>query len=467
MLSPTRYFSTDPNQQSIAVELYEQAVHLPIVSPHGHIHPLLFSDPNYRFPNPTELFIIPDHYVLRLIHSQGISYERLGVPRQKEGWVETDPRKIWQIFCDYFYLFRATPTGLWLIHEFEDLFGVINKLNSGNAQDIFDQVAEKLASPDFTPRWLYKLFGVEVLTTTDAATDAFDHHRAIQASGWSGRILPTFRPDAVVKLDSPGWCDQIVQLSTVSGIDVLDYASYIRALEQRREFFISMGATATDHGVVCADTTPLTSREATTIFQHALNSSVTSLEAARFSAHMLVEMARMSADDGLVMQLHIGALRNHDEALYDLFGSDRGADFPIPCEFTNSLRPLLNRFGNHPGFTLILFTLDETVYSRELAPLAGYYPAVRLGAPWWFHDSINGMRRYFDQVMETCGIYNTVGFNDDTRAFPSLPARHDLWRRVSANWLAGLVTRGIIDLEDAHDMSVDLAYNLAHKAYRL
>jgi glucuronate isomerase len=163
----------------------------------------------------------------------------------------------------------------------------------------------------------------------------------------------------------------------------------------------------------------------------------------------------------------VGAIRDHNDLIYQRFGSDKGADIPARSEFTHNLRPLLNKYGMDTRLTLILFTLDESAYARELAPLAGHYPAVKLGPPWWFHDSINGMRRYFDCVMETAGLHNTAGFNDDTRAFLSIPARHDLWRRVSGNWIAGLLVRGIVEFEDAHEMMLDMAYRLAKKAYKI
>jgi glucuronate isomerase len=308
---------------------------------------------------------------------------------------------------------------------------------------------------------------IEVLATTDAATDTLTHHQTIRASGWGGRIIPTFRPDAVVNLQAPGWRQNIDTLAAVSGEDVTDYRSYIRALEQRRSFFRMLGATATDVSATTPATLCLSENEAAALFDRALRGAADAADAARFTAHMLCELARMSVDDGMVMQLHCGALRNHNPAICTQYGADRGFDIPIATEYTQNMRPLLDRFGNNPQLTLILFTLDESVYARELAPLAGAYPALRLGPPWWFHDSWNGIRRYFDQVIETAGIYNTVGFNDDTRAFLSIPARHDVWRRAAANWLAGLVVRQMIDRSDAEELAQELAVGLARRAYRL
>ncbi len=466
-LLPDRFFSPDPAQRQVARQLYEQVAGLPLICPHGHVDPRLFADPDYTFGSPTELFLIPDHYIFRMLYSQGVPLEDLAIPRRDGGATETDHRRAWQRFADHFYLFRGTPTGIWLREEFSQLFGITATLNSQNAQALYDEMAARLQTLVFSPRLMFEQFNIEVLCTTDAAADPLIHHQTIQQSGWRGRVLPTFRPDAVVNLDTENWREHIAALSQASGIEVVDYKSFIRALEQRRGFFKTMGATATDHAALTAYTAPLSSRDATTIFQRALQNEATTHDAAAFTGHMLMEMARMSVEDGLVMQLHVGAYRNHNDLILQQFGRDMGADIPIATEFTQNLRPLLNRFGNNREFTLILFNLDETTYSRELAPLAGHYPAVRLGPPWWFFDSLNGMRRYFDQVLETAGLYNTAGFNDDTRAFPSIPARHQLWRRAAADWVAGLVVRHIVDEVEGLEMVRELAYGLAKKAYKL
>ena len=465
-MPPDRYFDPDPTQRRIARELYDSVADLPLICPHGHVDPRLFADENATFGTPAELLIIPDHYVFRMLYSQGIPLESLGVPRDDGGLVEQDHRQIWQIFADNFYLFRGTPTGAWLTHELHVVFGIIEKLTSQTAQAIYDQIEAKLATPEFRPRALFERFNIEVLCTTDAATDPLPHHQAIRDSGWGGDIRPTFRPDAVVNLLTPGWRDNIVALSEVSGVTVHSYPTFIQALEERRAFFKSMGATATDHAAVSAYTSELSPSEAEAIFQRALRGEATPDDARRFTAHLIMESARMSIEDRLVMQFHVGSVRNHNHLVFDLFGPDSGCDIPQRSEFAHNLRPLLNKYGNDPRLTFIVFTLDESTYARELAPLAGHYPALKLGPPWWFHDSVNGMMRYFQQVMETAGLHNTVGFNDDTRAFPSIPARHDLWRRVSANWLAGLVVRGIVELNDAREMIQDMAYRLAKGAYR-
>jgi glucuronate isomerase len=466
-LDPDRYFDPEPGQRKIARKLYQSLADLPIISPHGHVDPTLFVDEGASFGTPAELLIIPDHYVFRMLYSQGISLESLGIPRVDGGPVETDHRKIWQVFAENFYLFRGTPSGAWLTSELVEVFGISQKLNGATAQEIYDQVAEKLEQPEFRPRALFERFNIKVLCTTDAATDTLDAHQKIRASGWEGNICPTFRPDNVFNLRTPGWQKNIATLSAVSGIDIRSYSSFIEAVEKQRTVFKALGATASDHAAVSAYTHELSSNEAENLFQHALNDKATEDESEQFVAHMLMESARMSLEDGLVMQVHIGSNRNHNRSIFEKFGPDKGADIPRRSEFTHNLSALLNKYGNEPDLSLILFTLDESTLARELAPLAGHYPALKLGPPWWFYDSVNGMKRYFDLVMETAGIYNTIGFNDDTRAFPSIPARHDVWRRVSANWLAGLVIRGIVDLEDAHAMILDMAYNLAKKAYRL
>lgn len=463
-MNPDRFLSPDPITRNIARDLYQVVAKPPIVSPHGHVDPRLFSDPNATFGTPADLFIIPDHYITRMLYSQGIPLEKL---------LTGDHRGIWRLFCENFHLFRGTPSGIWLTHELSEVFGVDEKPSASNADRLFDSLSEKLSSPEFSPRKLFERFNIEVLCTTDAATDTLEHHQIIRQSGWKGNIRPTFRPDGVVNLDAPNWKGNIDKLSEVSGIEVKDYKSFVQALEQRRAFFKSMGATATDHAALTPATAELSDVEAEEIFQRALNGSPKPNDATQFTAHMLMEMGRMSVDDGLVMQLHPGSLRNHNDIVFQRFGMDKGADIPIQTEYTRNLLPLLNKYGNpstgseQARLTLILFTLDETTYSRELATLAGHYPALKLGPPWWFHDSLNGMARYFDQVMETAGIYNTAGFNDDTRAFCSIPARHDVWRRASANWLAGLVVRHIVDENDANEMIQELAVRLARRAYKL
>jgi glucuronate isomerase len=465
-LHEDRFFDPDPTIRRIARELYSQTRALPIVGPHGHVDPSSLAE-NRPFPEPTALILIPDHYIFRMLYSQGVGLEALGIPTRDGTPVETDPRAIWQIFGEKWYLFRGTPTGAWLDHELHEVFGIRQRLTGATAQEIYDEIAGKLATPEFLPRALFERFDIEVLTTTDAATDTLEHHQAIRDSGWSGRVIPCFRPDAVLRISLPGWHGEIDALSRVSGISVTDYRSFIQALEERRTFFRSLGATATDHAVLQPFTERISDSAADSLFQRALKREASAEDQRRFEAHMLMEMARMSAEDGLVMQIHPGSLRDHNQLIFERFGQDKGCDIPVATEFTSNLRALLNAHGNDPNFRLVLFTLDESTYARELAPLAGHYPAVRLGPAWWFHDSIEGMTRYRQRTTETAGIYNTAGFNDDTRAFCSIPARHDLSRRVDANFLARLVARHIIDLSDAHQMARALAYDLAKDTYRL
>jgi glucuronate isomerase len=468
-----RIFAPDPSQRRVARDLYDGIADLPIVSPHGHVAPRLLADPDAAFGTPTELLITPDHYILRMLYSQGIPLEALGVPARDTAGSplgpapEPDPRRVWQLFADNLFLFRGTPSGIWFAAELRDVFGTAEPLTPGNAGAIYDELSAKLASPDFRPRALYERFGIETLCTTDDAADPLAGHKAIRASGWAGDVRPTFRPDGVVNILAPGWRDRLNALAAATGREIARTATLIAALEERRLFFRSMGAVAADHGVESAFTGSLGEAEADAILARALRGEATPDEARLFTGHMLMEFARMSVEDGLVMQLHVGSLRNHNGPLFERFGADVGADIPVAAEFTRNLRPLLNRFGNDPRLTLIVFTLDESAAARELAPLAGHYPAMRLGPPWWFQDSPNGIARYFDQVMETAGLHNTVGFNDDTRAFCSIPVRHDVWRRCSANWLAGLVVRGIIDAAEAGIMAHELAYGLAKRAYRL
>jgi len=393
--------------------------------------------------------------------------EDLGVPARDGTPVETDHRRIWQIFAENFHLFRATPTGLWLSDELVNVFGVEEKLDGGSAGRIYDHLEERLAGPEYRPRALFERFGVEVLCTTDSATDPLDHHRSLKEEGWDGRVRPTFRPDGVMNLDAPGWRENVEALSDASGTDVTDYRAFVEALEERRAYFKEMGAVATDHSATTPHTERLPETEAERIFARALRGEATEEDAGRFTAHMLMEMARMSREDRLLMQLHAGSLRNHNGAVYRRFGLDAGADIPVAADWTRGLKELLNESGNDPRFRLIVFALDEAAYSRELAPLAGHYPALVLGAPWWFFDSPLGMRRYLDAVVETAGIYNLSGFNDDTRAFASIPSRHDVWRRVTCDWLAGLVATHTVDEEDAAEIAQELAYGLAKRAYGL
>lgn len=466
ILHEDRFFDSDPSIRNAARELYNESKTLPIVSPHGHVDPIIFVE-NKPFPNPTELFISPDHYVFRMLYSQGIKLEELNIPQRGGNTLSVDPKKVWQIFGDNYFLFNGTPSGVWLDYEFNIVFGIKEKLNGKNAQKFYNIINEKLQTEEFLPRNLFKQFQIEILSTTDAANDQLVYHKAIKKSGWDGKIIPCFRPDALTNLENPVWLEDIKVLEGLVGFEISNYEAFIKAIELRREYFKSLGATSTDHGTLTPYTHKLTKDEVEAIFSRALRGEIYNDDSSLFTANMLMEMARMSCDDGLTMQIHSGSNRNHNSVIYDEFGLDKGCDIPQQTEYTNNLKELLNVYGNNPNFTLIVFTLDETTYSRELAPLAGHYPSMKLGPAWWFHDSIEGMTRYRQMVTETAGFYNTVGFNDDTRAFISIPARHDLARRVDANFLGGLVARHIISLSEARIIMNDLTYNLVKKAYKL
>jgi glucuronate isomerase len=470
-LSPDRHFDPEPGRRRVARGLYETVQGAPIVGPHGHVDPKLLADPEASLGTPAELFIIPDHYVFRMLYSQGVPMEDMGVQTRDGSPVETDHRRIWQRFAENFYLFRATPTGMWLKEELTDVFGVEEDLTGENAQRVYDHLEERLSQPEFSPRFLFNRFNIEVLCTTDGASDSLESHASLQREGWGARVRPTFRPDGVANIDAPSgdsWRREIEELSAASNIEITDYRSFIEALEERRDFFREMGAVATDHSARTPYTARLSEAEAQTLFARGLAGEATGEDAERFTGHLFMEFARMSAEDGLVMQLHIGSLRSHNALVAERFGSaDKGADIPLATEWTRNLKPLLNEYGNHSAFRLIVYTLDESTYSRELAPMAGHYPALYLGAPWWFFDSPNGMRRYLDAVTETAGIYNLAGFNDDTRAFASIPVRHDMWRRVVCDWLAEKVTRHLLDEQEASQVAADLAYRQARRAYRL
>jgi glucuronate isomerase len=465
MLNPLRLFPADPTARSVAHKLYEVAKDLPIISPHGHTDPRWFAEDSH-FPNPSALFIQPDHYIFRMLYSQGISLESLGVP-QVDGKQNADPREVWRIFAKHYYLFRGTPTRLWLDYAFENQFGLKERLKPENADQYYDKIAAALETPAFRPRALFESFRIEVLSTTDSPLDTLEYHRAIRASGWKGRVLPTFRPDAVIDAEYAGFVQNIEKLGEITGENVGTYKGYLNALRNRRAYFKSLGATATDHGHLTAMTADLDPATAESLYQRILSGRSVPEEQQIFQAQMLTEMAGMSVEDGLTMQLHPGSVRNHNKLVYEKFGRDKGADMPSPTEYTRNLRPLLNKYGNDSRLTFILFTLDETTYSRELAPLAGHYPALKLGPSWWFHDSPEGMMRFREQVTETAGFYNTVGFNDDTRAFLSIPARHDVARRVDCAFLGRLVAEHRLDEDEAFELIQDLTVNLAKKAYKL
>ena len=462
LIHEDRLFPAEPAARKIARALYKHVRALPIVSPHGHTQAAWFAR-NEPFPDPTKLFVQPDHYVFRMLYSQGISLDDLeiGLPQSKNA------RVVWRIFASHYYLFRGTPTRMWLDFAFQELFGLQERLSEKTADLYFDTISEKLRTPEFLPRTLYERFNIEVLATTDSPLDSLADHKAIRDSGWKARILPTFRPDPVVDPEFDGFAGNIMLLGEQTGEDTTAWTGYLKALRKARARFRSLGCTATDHGHPTAQTADLPKAEAAELFSRVLTGNADRSQQELFRSQMLTEMAQMSLEDGLVMQIHPGSTRNHNRKLYESYGRDMGADIPRPTNYVDALRPLLDRFGNERQLTIILFTLDESTYSRELAPLAGHYPCLRLGPPWWFQDSPEGMMRFREQTTETAGFYNTVGFNDDTRAFLSIPARHDVARRMDCAFLARLVTEHRLAEDEALEVAHDLAYRLVKQAYRL
>ena len=462
LLHEDRLFPAEERTRAIAKRLYAGIRDLPIVSPHGHTQAGWFSR-NEPFPDPVTLFVQPDHYIFRMLYSQGISLEELEIASR----TVAEPRKVWRIFASNYHLFRGTPSRLWLDYAFQELFGITERLSAKTADRYYDAIEEKLRQKEFLPRALYEQFKIEVLSTTDSPLDDLKDHVAVRNSGWKGRIVPTFRPDPVVDPAFDGFRKNVEALGALTREDTITWRGYLRALEARRQFFKSVGATATDHGHPSARTADLGEAKAEWLFGRVMAGEGDEEHQELFRAQMLTEMARMSLEDGLVMQIHPGSVRNHNKRLFERYGRDMGADIPGPTGYVHALKPLLDRFGNEAGLTIILFTLDETTFSRELAPLAGHYPCLRLGPPWWFFDSPEGMRRFRELVTETAGFYNTVGFNDDTRAFLSIPARHDVARRVDSSFLARMVAEHQIEEDEAVELAKELTVGLVKKAYKL
>jgi len=462
MLHKDRLFPADPGTRDLARRLFAEVEKLPIVSPHGHTDPRWWGE-NPHFSNPADLFVVPDHYVLRMLISQGVSYEALGIGEARE----RDPRKIWRTFAEHYYLFQGTPSRLWVDHALSEVFGLTERLSPKNADAYYDRIAECLAKPEFRPRELYDRFNIEVIATTDGALDDLHWHQQARDSDWNGRVVPTYRPDAVIDPEAKGFAAALDTLGELTGCDTGIWQGYLDAHRARRSFFREMGATATDHGHPSPRTANLAEAEAAALFARVRSGKLQAGDADLFRAQMLTEMAKMSADDGMVMQLHPGSYRGHNAAVLSRYGADKGFDIPVAVNFTEGLKPLLDSVGMEPDLTLILFTLDETTYSRELAPLAGAYPGLKLGPPWWFHDSYEGIRRFREMATETAGFFNTVGFNDDTRALCSIPARHDVSRRVDSAFLAELVVTHRLDEAEAFELAPLLASGLAKRGYRL
>jgi glucuronate isomerase len=464
-LHDDRLFPAESGTRAVAKRLYDLVRSLPIISPHGHTDPAWFAD-NRPFTNATELLLAPDHYLYRMLYSQGIRLDALGVASRR-GPSPVDPREAWRLFAKHYYLFRGTPSAVWLTHVFVNIFGFDRTLDESTADDYFDGIGASLSRPEFLPRALFERFNIELLATTESPIDTLDHHRKMRADGWRGNVVTAYRPDPVVDPEFLGFADALKRFAEITGEDTQSWRGYLNAHRKQRAVFAELGATSTDHGHPTAATADLSEAEASRLFARLVRGDASPADAETFRAAMLVEMAKMSIDDGLVMQIHPGSFRNHNRSIFEEYGRDKGADIPQPTDYVRALKPLLDRLGNHRQLSVIVFTLDESAYSRELAPLAGHYPVLKLGPSWWFHDSPDGMLRFREYTTETAGFYNTVGFNDDTRAFLSIPARHDVARRIDCRYLAGLVMEHRISEEDAAAVVVDLAYRLPKRAYRL
>ena len=464
-LHPDRLLPPEPGVRAIARRLYEAVRDLPILSPHGHVDPrlLLHDEP---FADPASLLVTPDHYVTRLLHASGVPLDALGVGRGQ--LAEAEAREVWRLLCSHWDVYRGTPVRYWLEAELAEIFEVSVRPSAQTADAIYDQVADRLAKDGYRPRALYDRFRIQVLATTDDPCDDLSAHAALAADPtWSGRVIPTFRPDRYLEPGQPGWRDAVTRLAEVADLDTGDYAGFVRALEARRHYFVAHGAVSADHSHVDVRTDPLEPAEAAGIFRAALASEATEAAAVALRRHLLLEMARMSCDDGLVMTLHPGVRRGHHGPTAAAFGPDTGHDIPLEVEFTDALRPLLERYGTHPNLHLVLFTLDETVFSRELAPLAGFYPTVYVGVPWWFLDAPDATRRFRAAVTETAGFSRTSGFVDDTRAYCSIPARHDMSRRIDAGWLAQLVAEHRLDEDEATETALDLVTGRPREVFKL
>jgi glucuronate isomerase len=461
-LDSDRLFPADPTTRAIARALYAEVATLPIVSPHGHTDPAWFAtdDP---WKNATELLLAPDHYLFRMLYSQGVPLASLGVP-DRNGAPATDPRAAWRLFADHYPLFRGTPSRMWLDHVFVEVFGIDVALEAASADHYFDTIGDALATPAFRPRALFERFDIELLATTEGADDDLAHHAAIRRSGWQGRVVTTYRPDSVIDPEHEGFRPALERFAALTGEDVERWPGYLAAHRRRRADFRAMGATATDHGFATAN---LSFADAEALFDRVIAGTADAADAELFRAQMLTEMAKMSVEDGMTMQIHPGSWRNHNAGLFATHGRDKGADIPSRTDYVGALKPMLDVVGTERDLTIILFTLDESTYARELAPLAGHYPCLKLGPAWWFHDSPEGMRRFREMTTETAGFYNTVGFNDDTRAFLSIPARHDVARRVDCGFLARLVAEHRIADWEAAELAHDLTVGLVRKAYRL
>ncbi|BAF55402.1 MAG: glucuronate isomerase [Corynebacterium glutamicum] len=464
---PDRLLPADPGTRDIARRLLAHVEDLPIISPHGHLEASMFVK-DEAFPDPTSLLISPDHYLTRMMHSAGVDLADLRVG----GHEGKSAREAWRIFMSHWDLYAGTATGYWVEQEFEHVFGInAERLNVGtpeHADAIFDELTDILAKPDFRPRALAEQFNLEVLATTDDPLDDLADHKALADDPtFSPRVLPTFRPDAYTKMYNAGWAEKTTKLIDTAGDGKAGWEGYLQAMRNRRQYFINHGATSADHGLHDTDTTPLSHEDAQKILDKGLAGTATLAEMRAFEANTTYRFAEMSQEDGLVMTIHPGVYRNHSASAQKKFGADIGADIPFQMEFTNGLRPLLSDFGENKDFHFVMFTIDESVYSREVAPLAGYYPAAYVGAPWWFIDEIDAMNRFRSATTGTTGFSRYSGFIDDTRAYCSIPARHNTSRRVEANYLARLVAEHRITESRAAEIIVDLIDASPRRVFKL
>ncbi|WIB78307.1 glucuronate isomerase [Curtobacterium sp. MCPF17_002] len=448
---PDRLFAADPGARAVARTVYAAVADAPIISPHGHVDAALIAD-DQPFADPASLLITPDHYVLRLLHANGVGLEALGRADLSGTGTVPPGRTMWRQLAEHWDDFLATPVRYWFETELHDVFGLTEQPSAANADQQYDHIAALLQQPQMRPRALFDAFGIEVLATTDDPTaDLAAHARLAADPTFTGRVLPTFRADAVFDPSRSDWRHVVTSIGEAAGVDTGTHEGLLAALRARRRFFIEHGATATDTGVLDAGSTPLSSSERSRIHAAAMRgpSGVTAAEAVAYRRDMLYRWAEMSVEDGLVMQLHPGVIRNHHTPTLERFGPDTGHDLPAVGSFTEPLRPLLESFGTAPGFHLVLFTVDETVFSREIGPLAGFYPAVYAGAPWWFIDTPAAIGRYRSAITDSVSFTKTSGFIDDTRAYCSIPARHDMARRADAAYLASLVVTHELSEEDA------------------
>ncbi len=446
-LHPDRLLPADPGTREVARRIYAEVADLPIISPHGHVPPAWLAE-DTPFRDPTSLLITPDHYVTRLLHASGVDLARVGVGRGELS--EQESREAFRIFCEHWPVYRGTPMKLWFETVLGQVFGTDLVPSAETADELYDQVAAWIAKDTSRPRALMDTFDITFLATTDDPCDDLAHHRTLaEDPTFTRTVVPTFRPDRYLEPASASWVADVDRLAEVSGQDTGSYSGWGAAMEDRRAWFKAHGAVSTDHSHRDLGTEPLEAAEAERLYAEARAGRISAADGDRLRRHMVLEMVRMAAEDGLTMTLHPAVCRNHHPGTFEAFGADVGADVPIAVEVTRALQPALARHGTDPDLTLVVFTIDETVFSRELAPLAGFYPSLHVGVPWWFIDAPDAILRFRAAVTESAGFTRTSGFIDDTRAFLSIPARHDMARRMDSGFLARLVAEHRLTEEEA------------------